>query len=384
MVALGKIAQWHQQQRQDRTAPAELLPREATRRTRVSKVVEALQRAGAPVNFLDLHVAVGDPRDRSDFRKLLREMEEDGTIQIEKAAYAPKGSSPITIRLADAADPEPDAPTWDRPIVPRVHPPEVNGLSFTQWRSRYAMLCSLIRRLGEGGVHQVEHLRAPFDGTGLFFDTIIANLKNRGAVTAPSDSTLSASTLELQKVWDSEEALCSVGGWVDVSHAGHVAVLLHGATLLEEALAFAELNQLIGFTTVTLRIGVSRSTAFTLQHWSKMERDVLEFASKHNVARSMVLTLRNADPSRRMDLLKRAVEENLSTREVHEAATYGDVGQEQEQQTNGVSTATADAARDPALDILLKMVFGIAGDVSALRQRVDWLANELGYKEKSS
>ena len=58
MVALGALAQWKNQQKQSTMSPTELLPREATRRERVARIIDVLLVVGHSMNFLDLHKAI--------------------------------------------------------------------------------------------------------------------------------------------------------------------------------------------------------------------------------------------------------------------------------------------------------------------------------------
>lgn len=363
------------------------------RKARMAVIADYLRVHGPAMNLLELHAMVGDPADRSDFRKLLRRMEKDGLLEVEKAPGAPKGESPLTVRLLTVEAPDDESDADHASALPRA--PSTDPV-LKAWRTQYRSLCFLVRKLGEGGVHQAAHLRASLrKSDDSFFDTVVANLKKRGAVVSPSESTLSAHPTELQKVWDSEELLCSVAGWSELPHAQHISVLLTGGTLLEETLAVASLTKLLGHNLIKLRTGVHGEATNMLQRWAAVDPALLRFASEHGIVSRHVRAVERAEPGKRMALLERIVDEHLSLRTALSIADGSEMPDELPRATE-LRHATVDdegyedepppsaAGSDQKLDVLLKLVFGIAGDVSALRQRVDWLAKELGYEEKSA
>jgi hypothetical protein len=361
-----------------------------THQARAAAILEQLTKLGRPATIPELHSILAPGMDRSILYNVLHRMRDQGVILMERVRatrMGTNGSPPrYHVRLPGV---EAVAPLADQELLLELPASELRV-----WRSHYRQVCYALRQLGMGGHRQLSELETQGSLSPLprpRWSQLIDRLIAAGAAEWSSPTVLVPHARKLQQLWDDEEKFCALLDW-PAPHATHVHLLLNGGTLAEEAAAVMDLQPVFGIVLLSDRTGLSAYALRELASCAGLGAELLQQAQARALNAHMTAALSRVPVEERSALLDTIVAQGLSAQEVAERGSSDpdsaaldepeDEAPDSEPRRIADWPTPAGASTQPLLEAILKLTYGVASELAAVRRKVDWLSAQLGCPEE--
>lgn len=251
------------------------------------------------------------------------------------------------------------------------------ALGLAPWHLQYKTLVDAFKMLADGAQH---HLSELFPRRREFGTRTVTTMCKEGILAEAPEGFFAIRHKEaFRAIWDDEKIFCTLGGW-PIDHAQDMDCLIHGADDVRlEGAAAVRLQDLVGYSNVRRRTGLSQKRLNELRDFAELPPEVQTAYLDSGIPFEWVGEVRLAHESDRIPKIHRMkmmAEEDAEPEPRVETPPETPPGF-----FEGLAASEDDA--EAVTDIAgttLKLVVGLIDLVSELNKKVDFLANELGYK----
>lgn len=306
-----------------------------------------------------LRSLVADGGRADNFSRALRTLQQRGDVVANDAGLLILGSRPCVAASKDGDD-----------YLPGRGP----------WKARYRALCYLFDALASGTAVRISSV----PGIVSHADVLLASraaqrLEEQGVVRRHfADGSVfqlvKHGGAALKRIWSHERAFCQIAGWdITHAHAEHMAALLRGDSLRQEAAAASFLYDVLGQNNVSRRSGLGAEALARLRLIAGLPVAVQEAMERRGLPPTFVRNLPMG--ASEQDLLALIEDPTGGYEEASKSSRDDPLCSPQQ------SSDPAALQQNELLATCVKLCAVTAELVSAMERKLDWLAKELGYEE---